>query len=111
MSEQKPDLEELKNTPIPTRRAKMLMVNPADFMVLFTKGLVFAKRTEILTGVPKDATLLTIAAEPARGGVMLVVESEEYDEIPINELPPVQLVEINTGVRGATKKKKQPRKK
>lgn len=111
MSEEKPDLEQLKEAEIPTRRAKMLMVNPADFMVLFTKGVTFAKRTKLISGIPDDAVLLTIAAEPVRGGVMLVVESDSYEEIPINQLPPVELVEIDTGVLNATKKKKQPRKK
>jgi hypothetical protein len=90
---------------IPTRRAKMLMVNPADFMYLFTKGLRFRKNTQIISGVPDDAKLLTIAAEPARGAVMLVVESESYPEILISEMPPVELVEIQTGEKGATKKK------
>lgn len=107
-----PELPEgIEEKDIPTRRAKMLMVNPADFMFLFTKGLEFRKHTKIISGVPDDAELLTVAAEPARGAIMLVVQSESYDEIPINELPPVELVEIQTGKPGATKKKKAPRKK
>lgn len=96
---------------IPTRRAKMLMVNPADFMFLFTKGLEFKKKTRIIKGIPDDAELLTIAAEPVRGGVMMVVQSETYDEIPINEMPPVEVVSIDVGDKSATKKKKAPRKK
>ena len=99
-----------ENMEIPTRRARMLMVNPADFMFLFTKGLRVRKQFELIEGVPEDAKLLTIAAEPVRGGIMMVVESEEYEEIPINVMPPIQMVRINTGkfhTKGATKSKKR----
>lgn len=106
----KENLEEMKNLEIPKERRKMLMVNPADFMALFTKGVVFNKKTELIAGLPADAELLTIAAEPVRGGVMLVVRSDSYDEIPINEMPPVELVSISIGVQNATKKKRKPRK-
>lgn len=106
----KENLEEMKNIEVPKKRRKMLMVNPADFMALFTKGVVFDKKTKLIAGLPADAELLTIAAEPVRGGVMLVVESESYDEIPINEMPPVELVSISVGVSDATKKKRKPRK-
>lgn len=105
------DLEKLKDAKIPTRRVKMLMVNPADFMYLFTKGLVFRKQTKIVKGVPEDAVLVAIAADSMRNGIMLVVESQTYDEVPINVLPPVEPVSIDLGVPGATKKKKAPRKK
>lgn len=105
------DLEDMKEAEIPTRRAKMLMVNPADFMYLFTKGLTFAKHTKIIAGIPDDAVLLAVAAEPIRHAIMLVVQSESYEPIPINEMPPVELVEIQTGKVGATKKKAAPRKK
>lgn len=99
------NLEKMKDLKVPTRRAKMLMVNPTDFMYLFTKGLKFRKNTSLISGIPEDAELLTIAAEPVRHAIMLVVKSMEYDEIPINEMPPVELVEIQTGVDKATKKK------
>lgn len=105
------DLDKMKDIKIPTRRVKMLMVNPADFMFLFTKGLVFRKRTRIISGLPEDAKLVTIAADSARNGIMLVVESEEYDEVPINVLPPVQVVEIDTRTLEDSKKKKASRKK
>jgi hypothetical protein len=111
MSAEKHDLEEMKKADIPTRKAKMLMVNPADFMALFTKGLEFRKHTKIISGIPDDAILLTVAAEPIRHAIMLVVQSESYEPIPINQMPPVELIEIQTGVPGATKKKKAPRKK
>lgn len=96
---------------IPTRRARMLMVNPADFMFLFTQGLEFRKHTKLVQGIPADARLLAVAAEPVRHAIMLVVESDEYDEVPINVMPPVQLIEIQTGKPDATKKKKVARKK
>lgn len=102
-----PDLEKLKETEIPTRRAKMLMINPADFMVLFTKGIVFKKHTRVIEGIPEDAKLIGLAAEPVRNGVILVVESDTYDEIPINVMPPIEVVSINMGLKGATKKKRK----
>jgi hypothetical protein len=105
------NLDKMEDLKIPTRRVKMLMVNPADFMFLFTKGLVFRKRTRIISGVPEDAKLIALAADSARNGVMLVVESETYDEVPINVLPPVQVVEIDTRTLDDAKKKKATRKK
>lgn len=111
LADNQQDLDKLKNAPIPTRRVRMLMVNPADFMYLFTEGLVFRKRAELIKGVPDDAVLIAIAADSMRNGIMLVVQSKTFDEIPINELPPVIPVSIQTGVVGATKKKKGPRKK
>lgn len=101
----------VKSAEIPKRRVKMLMVKPADFMVLFTKGVKWRKNTHLIKGVPEDAKLVTIAADSARNGIMLVVESSEYDPIPINILPPVEPVEIDIGVRNATKKKVVKRKK
>lgn len=105
-----PDLEKLKTAKIPTRRVKMLMVNPTDFMYLFTEGLVWRKRTELIEGVPADSKLIAVAADSVRNGIMLVVQSKEYDEVPINVLPPVQVVSIQT-INGSTKKKAAPRKK
>lgn len=111
MSAEQHDLEKMKKARIPTRRAKMLMVNPADFMYLFTKGLEFRKHTKLIAGIPEDAELIAVAAEPVRHAIMLVVKSKTYEPIPINEMPPIELVSIQTGRVGATKKKKQPRKK
>jgi hypothetical protein len=106
-----PDIDELKNAKIPTRRVRMLMVNPVDFMWLFTKGLAFRKQLKIIDGVPEDAKLVAVMADSVRNGIMLVVESASYDAIPINAMPPVQPVKISTGVKDATKKKKAARKK
>lgn len=105
------DLDKLKDVKIPNRRVRMLMVNPTDFIFLLTEGLRFDKRTQIIKGVPEDAKVIAVAPDSMRNGIMLVVESKEYDEIPINVLPPVQPVQIDIGVPGATKKKKGPRKK
>jgi hypothetical protein len=100
-----------ENSEVPTRRAKMLMVNPTDFMFLFTKGLRFRKQAKLIEGLPEDAELIAVAADPVRHGIMLVVKSESYDEIPIDKMPPTELVSIDVGLKGATKKKKAPRKK
>lgn len=111
MSAEQHDLEKMKKAKIPTRRAKMLMVNPADFMYLFTKGLEFRKHTKLIAGIPDDAELIAVAAEPVRHAIMLVVKSSTYEPIPIDQMPPIELVEIQTGRIGATKKKPAPRKK
>lgn len=99
------------NVEVPKRRVRMLMVNPSDFCFLFTKGLEFKKHTKIIKGAPEDAEVIALVADSVRNGVMLVVKSESYDEVPINVLPPVESVEIDMGIKGATKKKKAPRKK
>lgn len=97
--------EQLKKSVVPTRRVKMLMVNPADFMFLFTKGLIFRKNTRLIKGIPDDAKLIAVAGDSARNGIMLVVESSKYNPVPINVLPPVESVEIQTGENPNTKKK------
>ena len=111
MSAEQPDLEKMKKAKIPTRRAKMLRVEPADFMFLFTKGLLWRKNTRLVAGVPDDAEILTIAADPLRHAIFIVVKSSTYEPIPIEQIPPIELVEIQTGRVGATKKKPAPRKK
>lgn len=94
-----------ENTPV--RKVRFLIVNPADFLVLFTKGLVLSKRMHVFEGVPEDAKLVSMTVDHVRGGIILVVDSEEYDPIPITQMPPVQEVKIRIGVEGATKKKKK----
>lgn len=96
---------------IPTRRARMLMVNPVDFMFLFQKGLVFRKGWKLIEGIPEDAKLLGVAYDSTRNGIMLVVESESYEPVPINVLVPVQMVSIDVLIKNATKKQPKPRKK
>lgn len=82
---------------IKTRRVRFMMVNPADFMTLFTKGLKVKTGFKIIEGLPKDARLLTMAYDGVRGGVMMVVESDTYDEIPITQMPPIESVRIAVG--------------
>ena len=99
--------QELHTDETPTRRVRFLIVNPADFLYLFTKGLVLAKRTQVFEGVPEDALLMSMTVDHVRGGIILVVQSSEYEPIPITQMPPVQEVKIRVGVEGATKKKKR----
>lgn len=96
---------------VPKWRVKMLMVDPTEFVYLFTKGLKLRKQTQVVLGVPEDAQVVSIAADTKRLGIMIVVQSEEYPEIPKTVLPPVQYVRFNLGDKTATKKKKAPRKK
>ena len=84
-------------TAMKTRRVKFLMVDPAQFMGFFTKGMKLRSGFKLIDGVPKDATLLTVSFDSrmgSLGAILLVVESSEYEPIPINEIPPIQAVEI-----------------
>ena len=94
-----------ENTPM--RRVRFLVINPNDFLMLFQKGIVFSKRTQILEGVPEDAQVINMNVDHIRGGIILVVQSETYDEVPMTVMPPVQHISIKWGVEGATKKKKK----
>lgn len=105
------DVDKMAGLKIPTRRVRMFMVKPDDFMFLFTKGLKWRKNTRIVAGAPDDAQVIAVAPDSIRNGIMLVVQSATFDEIPINVLPPVVPIEIDVGVQNATKKKKAPRKK
>lgn len=108
---QKENPEPAEGFEIPTWRVKMLMVDPTEFVYLFTKGLRIRKQTQLVLGVPEDAQVVSIAADTKRLGVMMVVQSESYPEIRKDILPPIQYVRFNLGDKTATKKKKAPRKK
>lgn len=101
-TEEQPEIE--------TRRTRVVAVNPHAFMSLFTKGLEYRKRTKLIEGVPEDAMLVGITYDVRRDIILLVVESKEYDEVPINEVPPFQMVSFQTQF-GATKKKNTPKRK
>lgn len=94
-----------ENTPL--RRVRFLVINPNDFLMLFQKGIVFAKRTQIMDGVPEDAQVVGMNVDHVRGGIILVVQSATYEEVPMTVMPPVQHISIKWGVEGATKKKKK----
>lgn len=68
-------------------------------MVLFKKGLKVRGGWKIVKGLPADAQLLTIAAEPLRGGVMMVIESEEYPLLDPTKQPPIEVVAIELNDR------------
>jgi hypothetical protein len=110
MSEQEPNAPkaptEMFDKDTPTRRVRFLVVNPSDFLMLFRKGLTLAKRMHVFEGVPADAQLVSMTVDHVRGGIILVVQSEEYEPVPITVMPPVQQVSMRVGVEGATKKKK-----
>ena len=91
----------------PMRRVKVYLINPIDVMMLFTKGLLFAKRTKIIKGVPDDAELVGITYDARLDFIMMVVKSMEFEPVPINQYPPMETIEIEIGVDGATKKKKK----
>lgn len=104
--------EKFKAAEVPKRRAAMLMVKPGEFMFLFTKGLKFQKNFQVIKGLPEDAKLIAVAPDSIRNGIMLVVTSREFEEIPINVLPPVIPVDIDLdAIKNATKKKNVPKRK
>jgi hypothetical protein len=104
--------EKFTPTEVPKRRAAMLMVKPGEFMFLFTKGLRFQKNFKVIEGVPEDAKVIAVAPDSIRNGIMIVITSSEFDEIPINVLPPVLPVNIDLdGIKNATKKKNVPARK
>lgn len=96
---------------VPMHRVRYLMVNPSDFLMLFAEGLILAKRMAVFEGVPADAKVRNMTVDHVRGGIILVVESAEYEELPQTDMPPVQLIQISQGVVDATKSKKSKRKK
>lgn len=104
--------EKPKPVEVPKRRVKMLMVKPGEFMFLFTKGLRFQKNFKVIKGVPDDAKLITVVPDSIRNGIMLVVQSSEYPEVPMNVLPEVEMVDIDLdGIKNPTKKKLVPKRK
>ena len=104
--------EQFKASEVPKRRAAMLMVKPGEFMFLFTKGLRFQKNFKVIKGVPEDAKVIAVAPDSIRNGIMIVITSKEFEEIPINVLPPVIPVDIDLdGIKQSTKKKTAARKK
>jgi hypothetical protein len=103
-------IEDPKKAEIDKRRTRVAAINPHAFMSLFTKGLRFRKQTALIEGIPEDALLVGITYDVRRDMILIVIESEEYDEIPINEIPPFQHINFQTQW-GSTKKKVIPKRK
>lgn len=95
----------------PGRRVKIVMVNPWDFIGLLTKGMKFRRYTEVMQGIPADATVEAMSADTNRHGIMFVISSPTYDFVPVTQMPPIQMLEIQTELKNATKAKRKPRKK
>ncbi len=96
---------------VATRRTKVMMINPVEWMALFTTGVRFAKQVQLIEGVPADAKLIGCAYDIRRDAILLVLESDEYEPVPITKQPPTQLVRLKFGDPAATKKKKAPKRK
>jgi len=110
--EEKPALgEQVPEQEVPTRRTRVMMINPVEWMSLFTTGARFAKQVQVIEGVPADAKLIGCAYDIRRDAILLVLESDEYEPVPITKQPPTQLVRLKFGDPQATKKKKAVRKK
>ena len=88
-----------------------MMVNPYEFMHLFTKGATFKKHTKLIEGVPEDAEIIGITYDTRRDHILLVLESASYAPVKITDIPPIEVVSIQIGLPGATKKKSASRKK
>ena len=110
--EEKPALaEQVPEEEVPTRRTKVMMINPVERMSLFTTGAKFAKQVSIIEGVPKDAVMIGCAYDIRRDAILIVLESSEYEPVPITKQPPTQLVRLKFGNPQATKKKKPAKRK
>lgn len=91
-------------------RRKVIMINPHEFAALFTTGLVWKKKTKISEGVPADFKVLGVAYDVRLDSVIIVGESEEFDEVKMTDIPPRLRISIVQGEPGATKKKATKRK-
>lgn len=110
--EEKPAVaEQVPEEQIATRRTRVMMINPVEWMSLFTTGVRFAKQVQLIEGVPEDATMIGCAYDIRRDAILIVLESDEYEPIPITQQPPTQLVRLKFGVENATKKKKPAKRK
>lgn len=110
--EEKPAVaEQVPEEEVATRRTRVMMINPVEWMGLFTTGVRFAKSVQLIEGVPKDATMIGCAYDIRRDAILIVLESAEYEPIPITQQPPTQLVRIKFGDPSATKKKKPAKRK
>ena len=76
------------------RRVKFLMLNPADFMQLFRKGLKLHTGYKIIEGIPADAEIITITYDNLRNAIVVAIQSEEYDEVQPGVVPPIQPVTL-----------------
>jgi hypothetical protein len=71
------------------------MVNPADFISLFRKGLKLHAGYKVIKGVPADAEIITVTYDNLRNAIVVVVQSETYEEVEPGVMPPIQVVDIN----------------
>lgn len=77
------------------RRVRFMMINPADFMQFFKKGLKVRAGFKVIKGAPADAEIVTITYDNLRNAIVIVVQSETYDEVKPGVLPPVEPIEID----------------
>lgn len=92
---------------VPTRKVRFIMINPQSFLGMFQTGLTLSKRMKVIQGVPDDAKVINMTVDHVRGGIILVIESEEYEPIPMTNMPPVQLLEVDLGMKGGSKPPKK----
>lgn len=95
---------------VEARRVKVFMMKPEDFMSLFVKGFKFHKNATVFEGLPEDAECVGIGSNGVIPGVLLVVQSQEFDPIPVTENPPVVTISINLGNNISQAKKKKGKK-
>ena len=100
------DLKPKKEEKVETRRVKVMIITSSQFMSLFVKGMKFHKNATVFEGVPEDAEVIGIGSNPVIPGVLLVVKSQEFDEIPVTENPPYIQIGINLGNNISQAKKK-----
>ncbi len=77
-----------------TRKMKLLYVDPSQFMSIFKEGMKFREGFEIVAGIPDDAQVLGVTYEPSVHGILIVVSSESYEDIPHGKALPMVQVDI-----------------
>lgn len=79
---------------VTSRKLKMLYIDPVSFMSLFKEGMVIRENFQVIEGIPEDAQLLAVSYDLTLHGVVFLITSENFDEVPAGEVIPVQPVMI-----------------
>lgn len=80
-----------------TRKIRLLYVDPSQFMSLFKDGMKFREDVKLISGVPLDAKLLAVTYDPTVHGILLVVTSDEYEDVPHGRALPMVQVDLRVG--------------
>ena len=71
-------------------RVRRFEISPEAFPMQFTKGMKF----KVEEGIPEGATFRGFAVDPMRNLLVVFVEHESFDEIPVAGEPPLDTISI-----------------